>query len=170
MTAEEIIMVTQKAMWATIITVRADGVPYAIEATPFDTGIETCFMINPNGGTSKNLKSSSHVLLKYTWATDNLKDWMGVSCLGSGRFIQDPAEIRKGWELLGKVMGHDFSSAADKFCKNPERSPMMGVKVHSRTGRCSARNGEAIWDIFPSLVTDRPQGDRPIARQSGQAS
>jgi hypothetical protein len=151
MTPEEIIMVTKKAMWATIITVRPDGVPFAIEATPFDTESETCFMINPSGGTSKNLKASSHVLLKYTLASKDLNDWMGLSCLGSGRFVREPEEIRKGWELLGQVMRQDFTWAADKFCRTPERSPMMAVKVHSRTGRCSAKNGEPLTEILNTL-------------------
>ncbi|MDR1677946.1 MAG: hypothetical protein LBS44_06095 [Deltaproteobacteria bacterium] len=147
MTPDEIILATKRSIWATIITVRPDGVPYAIEATPFDTETETCFMINPNGGTSRNLKTSNHVLLKYTFATPTLKDWMGISCLGTGRFVNDPDEIRYGWKLLGKVMEQDFSAAADKFCKNPERSPMMAVKIHSRTGRCSAGNGEPMPSI-----------------------
>ncbi|MDR0622084.1 MAG: hypothetical protein LBJ61_09440 [Deltaproteobacteria bacterium] len=151
LTAEEIIQITRKAMWATVITVRPDGVPFAIEATPFDTETETCFMINPNGGTSKNLKASNHVLLKYTFTTQGLKDWMGISCLGSGRFVHEPDEIRLGWDLLGQVMKQDFSSAADKFCKTPERSPMMAVKIHSRTGRCSAKNGEPLTDIIATL-------------------
>jgi hypothetical protein len=154
LTSEEIIQLTRKAMWATVITVRPDGVPFAIEATPFVTETETCFMINPHGGTAKNLKTSNHVLLKYTFATKELKDWMGISCLGSGRFVRDPDEIRLGWDLLGKVMNQDFSQAADKFCRTPERSPLMAVKVHSRTGRCSARNGESLAEIFASLGID----------------
>ncbi|MDR2387362.1 MAG: hypothetical protein LBE80_07255 [Deltaproteobacteria bacterium] len=151
LTSDEIIAITKKALWATIITVRPDGVPFAIEATPFYTETETCFMINPNGGTGKNLKSSDHVLLKYTFTTKDLSDWMGISCLGSGRFVHDPLEIRRGWELLGQVMKQDFSWAADKFCKTPERSPMMAVKVHSRTGRCSGKNGESLSIILTSL-------------------
>ncbi|MDR1112125.1 MAG: hypothetical protein LBP92_15875 [Deltaproteobacteria bacterium] len=149
MTPEEIISVTKKAVWATIITVRADGVPYAIEATPFDTETETCFMINPSGTTSRNLKTSDHVLLKYTRATSDLREWMGISCFGSGRFVHDGDEIREGWRLLGQVMGQDFSAAAERFCKTPERSPMMAVRIHSRTGRCSANNGEQLPTICP---------------------
>ncbi|MDR2368115.1 MAG: hypothetical protein LBF58_08425 [Deltaproteobacteria bacterium] len=154
LTAEEIIAITKKAIWASIITVRPDGVPFAIEATPFYTDTETCFMINPGGGTSKNLRSSPHVLLKYTFATPDLKAWMGISCLGSGRFVHDPHAIRLGWELLGKVMGQDFSGAADKYCQNPGRSPLMAVKIHSRTGRCSAVNGTPLSEIYASLGLD----------------
>ena len=151
LTPEEIITITKKAKWASIITVRSDGVPFAIEATPFDTEAGTCFMINPGGGTAKNLKTSSHVLLKYTFATADLASWMGISCLGSGCFSHDPGEIRLGWELLGKVMNQDFTWAADKFCKTPERSPMLTVRIASRTGRCSAKNSDSVNDILASF-------------------
>ncbi|MDR0355632.1 MAG: hypothetical protein LBJ64_07830 [Deltaproteobacteria bacterium] len=149
MTQEEITSVTRKALWATIITVRADGVPYAIEGTPFETETETCFMINPNGGTSKNLKTSPHVLLKYTFVSEGLRNWMGISCLGSGRFVHDGEQIRQGWFLLGQAMGQDFSRQAENYAKYPERSPMMAVKVVSRTGRCSALPGESLPLIYP---------------------
>ncbi|MDR1051667.1 MAG: hypothetical protein LBP95_11475 [Deltaproteobacteria bacterium] len=149
MTHEEMVMVTRRAKWATIITVRPDGVPYAIEGTPFETETEICFMINPNGGTSKNLKGSTHVLLKYTFASDDLEHWMGVSCLGSGRFVRDKKEIVEGWRLLGDVIGVDYSEQGRRFGAAPERSPMMAVKVISRTGRCSSRPGESLPPIYP---------------------
>ncbi|MDR1083480.1 MAG: hypothetical protein LBP22_01170 [Deltaproteobacteria bacterium] len=148
LTQEEILKVVKKNIWATIITVRSDGVPYAIEATPFETETETCFMINPNGTTARNLKTSDHVLLKYTMASGDLEEWIGISCLGTGRFVHEKDEIVEGWRLLGLVLGLDFSSAADRFAKTPERSPMLAVKVHQRTGRCSFRPGEAVPEKY----------------------
>ncbi len=138
MTDEEIACVIQKSNWASICTASPAGEPYAVEATPFYYGEDTCFMINPRGGTWRNMQTSKKVLVKYTIAAQDLRGWIGVSCFGHGRFITNPEEIREGWRLLGLVMGQDYSSAADKFCRNMERSPMFAVRVHTRTGRCSA--------------------------------
>ena len=109
MTDEEIQRVIAAAKWATICTVGQGGRPYAIEATPFyaDTNETACFMINPRGGTWKNLQNSGEVLLKYTMASPDLSDWIGVSCSGRGSFVHEPEAIRAGWKLLGAVMGDD---------------------------------------------------------------
>jgi hypothetical protein len=144
MTENEIDKLVSDSNWATIITVNPDGSPYAIEATPFDLEGEVCFMINPNGTTKKNIENSKAVLLKYTLAGKDLTVWAGVSLMGTGGFVHDPERISKGWDRLGKVMGADYSEVSLKFVKNPERSPLFAVKVREKTGRCSAKAGEAF--------------------------
>jgi hypothetical protein len=144
MTPEEILSVTQKALWATIITVSDKGLPYAIEATPFETQTHTCFMINPKGGTAKNLPANGNVLLKYTLAASDCSLWIGVSCFGMGAFVHEPGEIIQGWSLLGQKLGIDYSAQGEKFSKTPERSPLLAVKITSQSGRCSARPGEPL--------------------------
>lgn len=136
--------------WATICTVTPGGAPYAIEATPFDMDGDVGFMINPRGTTYKNLLVNTGTLLKYTYAEPDLSVWAGVSCHGQGRFVTDPDLIRRGWKLLGDVMGADMSDAADRFCAKPERSPMLLVRILEITGRCNARVG--IPMVFPSRM------------------
>ena len=148
MTAEEITAALEASKWASICTVSPTGEPYAVEATPFQFGDETCFMINPRGGTWRNMQARTHVLLKYTLAAPDLKGWIGVSCFGAGRFVSAPDEIREGWRLLGLVMGQDYSGAGEKFSRNPDRSPMFAVRVQTRTGRCSAAKTAPLPSFF----------------------
>jgi hypothetical protein len=148
MTESEIDRAVGAIKWASIVTVRPDGRPYAIEATPFLMDGEICFMINPNGTTRKNLDHSDKVLLKFTAASKDLEGWLGVSCQGTGRFVHDGAAIGEGWALLGRVMGADYSKAAERFVKTPGRSPMLAVKVDEKTGRCSSRTGEELPAIL----------------------
>ena len=148
MTPEEMRALIRRCAWATICTVGKDGAPYAIEATPFYIEDDPCFMINPRGGTWRNMQKSSHVLLKYTLAAPDLKGWIGVSCFGAGRFVSAPDEIREGWRLLGLVMGQDYSGAGEKFSRNPDRSPMFAVRVQTRTGRCSAAKTAPLPSFF----------------------
>ena len=138
MTQEEMDAVICKCKWATICTVSPEGVPYAIEATPFYMDGCHCFMISPNGGTWKNLQHNSRVLLKYTLTSKNLDFWVGVSCHGVGEFVKGEASLREGWRLLGEVMGADYSRAADTFARCRERTPLFQVRVENVTGRCSA--------------------------------
>ena len=147
MTDEEIQEIIKRLKWATICSVTVEGQPYAIEATPFYTEKETCFMINPRGGTWKNMQHNSQVLLKYTLASSDLTIWAGVSCYGQGRFVEDIKAVTKGWELLGQVMGCDYSLAAEKFARIQNRSPLFAVCVESRTGRCSAKPGQPLWPL-----------------------
>jgi nitroimidazol reductase NimA-like FMN-containing flavoprotein (pyridoxamine 5'-phosphate oxidase superfamily) len=148
MTPDEIDQVIKAAKWASIMTVQSDGRPYAIEATPFEFNGEIRFMINPGGGTSENIKTSSQVLLKYTLTTPDLAQWIGVSCFGQGRFVDDPEEIRSGWQLLGLVTGEDYSRAAERFSVPGKRTPLFSVTIEEKTGRCSA----AIGQPLPPLV------------------
>ena len=138
MSPEEMQGVINACKWATICTVSEDGSPYAIEATPFYMDGCHCFMINPRGGTWKNLNHNARVLLKYTRAAGDLSSWAGVSCLGTGEFIIDEDALREGWRLLGEVMGADYSNAADTFARCKDRSPLFRVRVEAFTGRCSA--------------------------------
>jgi hypothetical protein len=147
MTESEINRAIGTIKWASIVTVREDGRPYAIEATPFLMNEQICFMINPNGTTKKNLDHSDKVLIKFTAATKDLEHWLGVSCQGTGKFIHESGPIDQGWALLGQVMGADYSKAAEKFKLTPERSPMLAVTVTEKTGRCSARAGEELFEI-----------------------
>jgi nitroimidazol reductase NimA-like FMN-containing flavoprotein (pyridoxamine 5'-phosphate oxidase superfamily) len=142
MTPEEMQSLVRYCRWASICTVNAEGAPYAIEATPFFMGGAHCFMINPRGGTWKNLRHNPRVLLKYTLAGDDLSCWAGVSCHGSGEFTPDVESLRAGWKLLGQVMGADYSRAAEKFAGHPDRSPLFRVQVREMTGRCSAGKNE----------------------------
>lgn len=147
LTDEEIMHVIAACNWASICTVGEDGMPYAVEATPFFCGEETGFMINPRGGTWRNLQHSSKVLLKYTLAAPDLRGWAGVSCFGTGRFVSEPEEIRNGWQALAQVMNTDYTKAAEKFASLAERSdrtPFFAVRVHARTGRCSASKDEPL--------------------------
>ena len=144
MTDEEIQKTIDSLNWATICSVTAEGHPYAIEATPFYAGEEICFMINPRGGTWKNIQHHRRVIIKYTFASPDLKLWAGVSCYGQGRFVDDVENMIKGWQLLGGVMGCDYSAAADKFARIKDRSPMFAVRVESRTGRCNAKPGQLL--------------------------
>ena len=142
MTEEEIDKLAAGSKWATIITIRPDGSPHAIEATPFMMDGDVGFMINPAGATRKNTDADPRVLLKYTLAENGLKTWAGASIRGEGSFEKDPARIARGWRLLGELLGEDYSEASKKFVKTPGRSPLFVVKVTEKTGRCSARAGE----------------------------
>jgi nitroimidazol reductase NimA-like FMN-containing flavoprotein (pyridoxamine 5'-phosphate oxidase superfamily) len=144
MTPEEMSLVISRCRWATICSVCEDATPYAIEATPFFMGNAHCFMINPRGGTWKNLRANPQVLLKYTLATDDLSVWAGVSCRGPGEFVHDADALREGWGLLGKVMGADYSLAAEKFARCTDRSPLFRVAVETMTGRCGAAKNEDL--------------------------
>ena len=53
MTMEEILALRGKARWATICTAGRDGMPYAVEATPYVDRGDVCFMINPRGAPGK---------------------------------------------------------------------------------------------------------------------
>lgn len=141
---EEIKLVIENSRWASICTVSEDGHPYAIEATPFFYENEVAFMINPRGGTWKNTQEVGKVLLKYTHASRDLSSWIGVSSFGTGRFVTDKDEERKGWMLLGELMRTDYSKAAERFSRIKNRSPMFAVKVNYSSGRCSSRLGEAM--------------------------
>lgn len=138
MSEDEMGEVIRNCKWATICTVCEDGSPYAIEATPFHMDGCHCFMINPRGGTWKNLRHNKRVLLKYTLASEDLGTWAGVSCQGVGEFVTGEEEMREGWRLLGEVMGADYSKAADTFARCKDRSPFFRVRVQDITGRCSA--------------------------------
>lgn len=138
MSKEEILQTIKACNWATICTCSEAGEPYAVEATPFYINGATGFMINPRGGTWRNLQNNTKVLLKYTLTAPDLSGWIGVSCTGEGAFITDPEAIREGWKLLGEVMGQDYSGAAEKFSKKTSHSPFLSVKVRSMSGRCSA--------------------------------
>ncbi|MDR3176709.1 MAG: pyridoxamine 5'-phosphate oxidase family protein [Desulfovibrio sp.] len=142
MTQEEMRLVIGRCRWATICSVCEDGSPYAIEATPFFMGDAHCFMINPRGGTWRNLRGNPQVLLKYTLATEDLSVWAGVSCRGPGEFVHDANALCEGWGLLGKVMGADYSQAAEKFARCADRSPLFRVLAAETTGRCSASKDE----------------------------
>ena len=144
MTPGEMRLVISRCNWATICSVGEDSSPYAIEATPFFMGSAHCFMINPRGGTWKNLRGNPQVLLKYTLATGDLSVWAGVSCRGAGEFVQDENALREGWGLLGKVLGADYSQAAEKFAHCTDRSPLFRVPAPTMTGRCSAAKNEAL--------------------------
>ncbi|MDR1487655.1 MAG: hypothetical protein LBT62_06680 [Deltaproteobacteria bacterium] len=146
LTPKEIDETIDSLNWATIITVKPDGQPYAIEATPFFMDDKICFMINPKGTTKKNLDHSDHVLLKYTTVSQSLDKWCGISCFGRGGFVSEVTKIARGWELLGKVMGADYSAVSAKFVKHPENTPLLMVSVLEKTGRCNWKIGE----IFPS--------------------
>jgi hypothetical protein len=124
--------------WATICAVTPDGEPYAIEATPFFLGEDVCFMINPRGGIRRCMLHCSRVRLKFTWAAPDLSGWAGVSCFGQGGFDPDPEARLRGWAELGRVMGADYSRAANSLNK-PDRSPLFRVRVQEMTGRCSSR-------------------------------
>lgn len=154
MTHEEAQTVIRRCKWATICTVSENGAPYAVEATPFYMEGRHCFMINPRGGTWKNVRGGSRVLLKYTLTTDDLDFWAGVSCSGTGEFVLDSEALRQGWRRLGEVMGADYSEAARRFERLKDRSPLFCVRVEETTGRCSAPRGEAMR--LPELLADRP--------------
>lgn len=138
MTAEEMQLVVRGCRWATICTVSPEGRPYAVEATPYPDGDDTCFLIHPRGGTWRNLQASPHVLLKYTLASRSLRWWAGVSAHGVGRFDPDPEAIRRGFDLLGAVMASDYRQAGQHHAAQVDRSPLLRVRVHEYTGRCSA--------------------------------
>ncbi len=144
MTPDEIQAVIGSTKWATICTVSPEGMPYAIEATPFSYHSHLCFMVNPRGSTWRNLQSNPNVLLKFTRAADNLSWWAGVSCFGTGCFDSDPEAIRSGFVLLGGIMQADYAAAGERFSLNPKRSPMLRVTVAAATGRCSAQHGQPL--------------------------
>lgn len=154
MTEQEMRMLIKACSWASICTCSALGEPYAIEATPFHMDSLTGFMINPRGGTWRNMQHNDSVLLKYTLAAPSLRGWAGVSCVGKGRFVDDPDEIREGWRLLGLVMKQDYSQAAERFSKKPSHSPFFAVTVQSMTGRCSAAQDEEL--ALLSMVQEEP--------------
>ena len=141
MTEPEIEQTVKKLNWASICTVTPGGSPYAIEATPFFDKDKICFMINPKGTTAKNIRANPDVLIKFTQTTIGLLNWLGISCFGKGEFIQNKDALRRGWELLGSVMKTDYTKAADKFCTNPQDSPLLSIKVEQMTGRCNFKSG-----------------------------
>ena len=141
MTEPEIEQTVKKLNWASICTVTPGGSPYAIEATPFFDEDKICFMINPKGTTAKNIRANPDVLIKFTQTTIGLLNWLGISCFGKGEFIQNKDALRRGWELLGSVMKTDYTKAADKFCTNPQDSPLLSIKVEQMTGRCNFKSG-----------------------------
>lgn len=136
MTSEEMDNVIHSVKWASICTVKPDGTPYAIEATPFHDDGKIGFMINPRGTTASNLRDNPSVLLKFTLATPDLSDWKGVSCMGKGSFSRDKEAIERGWNLLGEVMNADYSKIGERFGLSPEKSPLFLVVVENITGRC----------------------------------
>jgi len=150
MTEQEMLDVIALSNWANICTVGADNRPYAIEATPFPFDGHVAFMINPRGTTYKNLKTNNNVLLKYTYSELDLSAWAGVSCYGVGEFINDPELIHRGWMEFGEMLDWDVEKAADRFSKNPERSPMFLVKITEMTGRCKAKVGEPL--VLPERI------------------
>lgn len=137
MTKKEMKYIVENCKWATICTVTGDMKPYAIEATPFMDRGDICFMINPKGQTSKNFKTCPEVLLKFTVASEDLNQWAGVSCFGTGEFVSDKDDIKRGWKLLEQVTGHDYSEASAKFTGKNLSSPLLRVKISSMTGRSS---------------------------------
>lgn len=164
MTDAEMHTLVARARWATICTASPDGEPYAVEATPYREGDEVCFMINPRGGTWRNLYSMGHdagreaeqygvrdhsgggrVLLKFTLTNRALTWWAGVSCHGTGRFDTDPEAIRRGFRLLGEVMASDYSGAGERFAATPDNSPLLRVRVERMTGRCSVTESETLF-------------------------
>lgn len=159
MTDAEMRTLVARARWATICTVSPGGEPYAVEATPYREGDEVCFMINPRGGTWRNLcgagqdagqdgadsHSGGRVLLKFTLTNRALTWWAGVSCYGTGRFDNDPQAIRRGFRLLGDVMASDYSGAGERFAATPDRSPLLRVRVERMTGRCSVAEDQALF-------------------------
>lgn len=147
MTMAEMLAVRARAKWATIVSASPEGLPYAIEATPYMDDGDVCFMINPRGGTWNNVRNNPEVLLKYTLASGNLSWWAGVSCYGRGLFDPNPEAIRRGFALLGEVMGADYSRAGERFAGTPERSPLLRVRLTRMTGRCSA----AVGAVLPGL-------------------
>ena len=155
MTEEEIRTALSRANWASICTVGPDMGPYAVEATYFmDDQARVCFMINPRGTTAKNVGQNTKTLVKITLATPELDHWLGVSCFGQGRVETDPGIIARGWEQLGRVMGCDYSAAAEKFAAPGKRSPMLTVAVEAMTGRCSYKKNEAIeFGHWPEIHT-----------------
>ena len=150
MTPEEIRRVIHRSAWAVICAVSPDKEPCAIEATPFSQGEDICFMINPRGAIHRCLSENDRVLVKFTWTGPNLNPWAGVSCMGRGEFDPDPEARRQGWLELGRIMGADYSRAAETLNK-PNRSPLLRVRVRSMTGRCSAQAGEPFAPEEPSL-------------------
>jgi len=144
MTAEEILHVMNRAKWGTICTVSPENTPYAIEATPYRDSGDICFMINPRGETSRNLRHNPNVLIKLTLANRDLSFWAGVSCTGTAAFDSDVEAIVRGFRLLGKVVGVDFASVGERHVRNPARSPLLRVSIRKRTGRCSAMPGETL--------------------------
>lgn len=150
MTLEEISISLKNCSWASICTTCEDGSPYAIEATPFFMDDLTCFMVNPRGGTYRNMQHNTAVLLKYTIAKPSLEAWVGISCFGIGQFITDSDHIRQGWGLLGQVMGQDYTAAADKFSQKFTHSPLFAATIHTCTGRTSAAKNEVLPIFSPS--------------------
>ena len=137
MTEAEIDELIAGSNWATICTVTPNGMPYAVEATYFIDGDKIGFMINPRGTTMQNLAHNSNLLLKITQSSKDLTSWEGVSLFGNGANVNDALEIRKGWDLLGKVMNCDYSEAAEKFSVSNKKSPYLCCSITRRTGRCS---------------------------------
>ena len=138
-----------RAKWATICSVSPEGRPYAVEATPYRDGGDFCFMINPRGGTWRSLQANPAVLLKFTLASRSLHWWAGVSAHGSGEFDPDPAAIVRGFDLLGEVMGTDYSAAGRHHAARQDRSPLLRVRVREFTGRCSAGASTALFGTTP---------------------
>ena len=155
LTAEEMALLVDSCKWATICTVSPEGRPYAVEATPYHDGEDTCFMINSRGGTWRSLQANPQVLLKYTLTNRSLSWWAGISGHGVGRFDPDPDAIRRGFDLLGMVMDTDYSKAGQHHSSQAERSPLLRVTIHKYTGRCSAGADEALFSARKPAEDDR---------------
>lgn len=141
----EIRQALQLQKWATICSVSPFQIPHAIEATyfmPHDGQMN--FMINPRGTTVRNIQKNPHVLVKVTLTDLSLSRWAGVSIFGKAGMEQSPEKIRHGWALLGQVMNADYSDAAERFARAPEKSPLFVVEIREMTGRCSAGPGSGI--------------------------
>lgn len=156
MTEQEMLEVISISNWVNICTVSPDNRPYAIEATPFPFDGHVAFMINPRGTTYRNLLTNKNLLLKYTYSKPDLSAWAGVSCYGEGEFIHDPDLIHRGWMEFGELLKWDLRKSADRFSKNPERSPMLLARISEMTGRCKAKPGEAMH--FPEPVAVAKHG------------
>lgn len=131
--------------WATICTVSPGQMPYAIEATyfmPDDRHMN--FMINPRGTTVRNIQKNPHVLVKVTLTDPSLSRWAGISVFGKAAMARSTEKIRHGWALLGQVMNADYSDAAERFARAPEKSPLFVVEIREMTGRCSAGPGDGF--------------------------
>lgn len=144
MTQQECLSFIYGCLWASIITYGPDSGLYAIEATPFFMDAAVCFMINPRGGTWKNLRHSPSILLKFTKEADELAQWAGVSLFGTGTFVENGEKIGTGFHRLGERIGCDYRRAADTYEKVPHRSPLLVVQAQRLTGRCSAGKEAAL--------------------------
>jgi len=154
MTSKEIDLVLKQVKWATICTISPENLPYAIEATPYLENSDICFMVNPRGQTWKNLQINPSILIKATLADSFLAWWAGVSFAGAGHFDSNREAIQRGFQLLGKVTGSDYSAAGRKHAENAERSPLLRVSIREKTGRCSLAKNESLYGRINIRITD----------------